>query len=170
MSSQDLLSDVAPGRPLTGWKILAIAVGCFGVVFAVNGLMAYYAISTFRGEVEASPYEHGLAYEKDILAAQAQGALGWNVSEHLARDSDGEATLEVRVVDRSGTPVTGLGVTTGFDSPADKRFDADLTLNETDPGVYLGRLSANPGQWDVILEAKRDGERVFKSKNRIALR
>lgn len=169
MSSQDLFSDAAPGRPLTGRKVLAITVGCFGVVFAVNGLMAYDAISTFRGEVEASPYEHGLAYEKDILAAQAQAALGWNVSEHLARDSAGEATIEVRVIDRSGTAVSGLGVTTGFDSPADKRFDADVSLIEAEPGVYRGRLNATPGQWDVILEATRDGERVFKSKNRVAL-
>jgi nitrogen fixation protein FixH len=73
------------------------------------------------------------------------------------------------MIDASGAPVTGLSVATGFDSPADKRLDADLTLIETAPGVYAGRLHAKPGQWDLKIDALRNGARVFKSINRIAL-
>ncbi len=73
------------------------------------------------------------------------------------------------MLDAAGAPVAGLAVTTGFDSPADMKLDKDLSLTETAPGIYSGRLGARPGQWDVELEARRDGARVFKSQNRIAL-
>jgi nitrogen fixation protein FixH len=169
MSNHDLSFGEARGRPLTGWTALWIAIACFGVVFAVNGLMAYYAISTFRGDADPSPYEHGLAYDKDIAAAKAQAALGWQVSEHFARDAEGEATIEVRMLDASGAPVAGLDVKTSFDSPADAKLDQSVALTETAAGVYSGRLKAGRGQWDVDLEAARDGARVFKSINRVAL-
>jgi nitrogen fixation protein FixH len=148
---------------------LLIAVVCFGAVFAVNGLMAYLAISTFPGDADPSPYEHGLAYEKDIAAAKTQAALGWKVSEHLARDGEGEATIEVRMLDAAGAPVAGLDVKASFNSPRDAKLDQDLTLTESAPGVYSGRLRARRGQWDVDLEAARDGARLFKSANRVAL-
>jgi nitrogen fixation protein FixH len=170
MSTHDLPSDYAGGRPLTGWRTLWIAVGCFGVVFAVNGLMAYYAISTFTGETELSPYEHGLAYQKDIEAAKAQAALGWNVSAHVERAGEKEAAVQIRIEDRAGAPVPGLGVTTRLLSSADAKLDRTLTLAEAGPGVYEGRIGAGPGQWDLDIEAMRDGARVFKSINRITLR
>ena len=169
MSRYDALDD-ASGRPLTGWRTLGIAVACFGVVFAVNGYMAYSAVSTFTGETEASPYEHGLAYEKDIDAAKAQAALGWSVSGHVARDDSGAAAIEIRMQDASGAPVRGLGVTARLDSPANVKFDTTTALAETAPGVYTGRVVVRPGPWDFEIEAAQGGARVFKSENRIALR
>jgi nitrogen fixation protein FixH len=163
-------SDHAPGRPLTGWRTLGIAVACFGVVFAVNGYMAYSAISTFTGETEPSPYEHGLAYEKDIEAAKAQAALGWSVSGHVARDDAGAAAIEIHMQDSAGTPVRGLSVTARLESPENVKFDTSAPLSETAPGVYEGHATAQPGQWDFLIEASQGGARVFKSENRIALR
>jgi len=43
-----------------GPKVLLTLIGFFGVIFAVNGLMAYDAVSTFRGEVVDNPYEAAL--------------------------------------------------------------------------------------------------------------
>ena len=37
------------GRKLTGWHVLAIFVGGFGIIFGVNFYMAYSAVSTFPG-------------------------------------------------------------------------------------------------------------------------
>jgi len=65
----------AGGRPLNGWKVLAMFVGFFLVVGAVDGLMIYKALGTFSGEVTPHPYERGLAYNKEIAAgARAGGA------------------------------------------------------------------------------------------------
>ncbi len=158
------------GRRLTGWTVLAITIACFGVVIAANGLLAYYALSTFRGDADPSPYEHGLAYEKDIVAARQQDERAWKVSEHVARDAGGGETIEVRFLDSAGAPIAGLSVVSGFDSPADKKLDRDVILTESAPGIYAGRIDLGPGQWDVNLEATRDGEQLFKSVNRVSLR
>lgn len=165
----DTLDDGGAG-PVTGKVVLAITIAAFGVVIAVNGLMAYFAATTFRGLADPSPYEHGLAYENDIQAAKEQDARGWDVSAHLARDPSGGEAIEIRFRDHDGAPVTGLAVDTSLDSPADVRFDADISLKEIEPGVYLGLVSARPGQWDIVIDAKRDGERVFRSKNRVEMR
>jgi len=39
------------GKPFTGRHMLAVLVGFFGVVIAVNFIMASYATSTFGGVV-----------------------------------------------------------------------------------------------------------------------
>ncbi len=70
-------------RRLTGAKFLAILLGSFAVVASVNGTMVYYALSTFSGEVDPHPYEHGLAYNRDIAAAEAQDARHWQVAAHI---------------------------------------------------------------------------------------
>jgi nitrogen fixation protein FixH len=169
MARYEALDD-ASGRPLTGWRTLGIAVACFSVIFAVNGYMAYSAVSTFTGETEPSPYEHGLAYEKDIVAAKAQAARGWSVSGHVARDDSGAAAIEIQMQDSSGMPLTGLGVTARLVSPANVKFDTTTALAESAPGVYAGRIVVRPGPWDFEIEATQGGARVFKSENRIALR
>ena len=139
------LSDHASGRPLTGWRTLGIAVACFGVVFAVNGYMAYSAISTFTGETEPSPYEHGLAYEKDIEAAKAQAALGWNVSGHVARDDAGAAAIEIHMQDSAGTPVRGLSVTARLELPENVKFDTSAPLCGDRAGRLCGTCDSPAG-------------------------
>jgi nitrogen fixation protein FixH len=158
------------GVALRGWMVLTLLLGFFGVVAGANAVMVHYAIATFRGEQEASPYEHGIAYEKDIEAARAQEALRWTVSAALSRDKEGMALVEVTVTDASQMPVRGLGFTSALVSPTDKNRDKQLSLAETAPGVYSGRVAATPGQWDLLLEVRHDSARVFRSKNRVALR
>jgi nitrogen fixation protein FixH len=164
-------NDVMPGTgfALKGWMVLTLLLGAFGVVAGVNAVMIHYAIATFRGEQETSPYEHGLAYGKDIEAAHAQEALGWHASAGVSRNADGNALVEVDVTDASQMPVSGLAFISALDSPIDKKLDKHLSLLETAPGVYSGRVAADAGQWDLLLEASRDGARVFRSKNRITL-
>jgi nitrogen fixation protein FixH len=167
MSRNDVMFSAS--FALKGWMVLTLLLSFFGVIAGVNAIMIHYAVSTFRGEQEVSPYEHGLAYNKDIEAARAQQALGWNVSASVSRDTDGKALVEIVVTDAAQAPVTGLAFTSALDSPTDKKLDKQLPLSETAPGVYSGHVAANAGQWDLLLEASRDSEHVFRSKNRIAL-
>jgi nitrogen fixation protein FixH len=147
----------------TGGKVLLILAAFFGVIFAVNFLLAYDAISTFRGEVVDNPYEVGLHYDSDIAAAAAQAERHWQVEVTLA---DGvRATFH----DSEGQPIGGLTVSGLFAAPADMRRDRPFALREAGPGVYLG--DAPPaGVWDLRLKAAREGQTLFQSNNRIGLR
>src|SRR5665213_1399288 len=94
----------APGAPLTGGKVLAILLTFFAVVFGVNGLMGFDAISTFRGETNAHPYEAGIKFNTELAAAAAQSARGWKVEMTM---TDGvRATFR----DAQGRPLQGLSV------------------------------------------------------------
>jgi nitrogen fixation protein FixH len=157
-------------RTLKGWMVLAIILAFFGTIASVNGALIYFALSTFSGEEETSPYEHGLAYEKDIAAARAQDALHWQAVVQLARPSAGEpARLELALRDAQGQPVSGLTVAASLEFPASKRFDRKVDLLEKEPGLYRADAGVDAGQWDVAIEAKRNGTIVFRSHNRILL-
>lgn len=167
MSRNDVMQTA--GFTLRGWMVLTLLLNFFGVVAGVNAVMIHYAVSTFRGEQEASPYEHGLAFNKDIEAAREQEALGWKVSASVSRNAGGAALVEVVVTDAAQSPVTGLAFSGELDSPADKKLDKHLMLAEAAPGVYSGSVASNAGQWDLLLEARRDGAPMFRSKNRVLL-
>lgn len=157
----------AGGRPLTGWKVLAIFVGFFVTVFIVDGVMAFKAIRTFSGEVTPHPYERGVAYNKEIAEARAQAARDWKVDAHVARLSATEAAIEVSASDTAGAPVAGVEMKALLAAPADLAKDVRVTLKETAPGRYSGKATLPPGQRDLVLTAERDGRELFRSKNRI---
>jgi len=157
-------------RPFTGWMTLASLLAFFGVTFAANGALIYYALSTFSGEVDPSPYEHGVAYDRDIAAARAQDALGWRVTIVAARPlPDAPATFSVDMQDASGRPIEALSVSAKLEFAADMSFDRQLTLSEIAPGQYRGEIAARPGHWEFVLEAKQNGETRFRSRNQIDL-
>jgi nitrogen fixation protein FixH len=162
--------EAAEERRGTGVIFLVGLLLFFGTVFAVNGALVYYAVTTFSGEQEASPYEHGLAYDKDIAAAREQDARGWKVTLSAARREAGTpASIALTLHDRDDAPLQGLDVTATLEFPTDKKLDRRVTLLETGAGDYAAEVPAREGRWDVVIEARRGGERLFRSRNRVNL-
>ena len=126
------------GRKLTGWHVLAIFVGGFGIIFAVNFFMAYSAVSTFPGMEVSSSYADSQTFDE---RRDAQEALGWNASVQIP----GDGTLVLHLVDDEGRP-RGPG---GADSPSDAahQLSADGTSCSsskrvrTAPFVQTGRAA-----------------------------
>ena len=84
MTNYDRETD-ASSRKLTGRGVLLCLLAFFGVVFAVNAVMIRFATGTFGGVETASSYAAGLAFKKDLNAAEQQDALGWQVKGGVAR-------------------------------------------------------------------------------------
>jgi nitrogen fixation protein FixH len=61
---------------LTGRHVFAITAGSFGIIIAVNLLLAWKAVSTFPGVEVASSYAAGIGFD---ARRAAQVALGWQV-------------------------------------------------------------------------------------------
>ena len=160
--------DGQDGRPLTGSKILVILILFFGMIFTVNGAMVYYAVTTFSGEVDPHPYEHGLAYNRDIATAEAQAARHWQVAAHITGAS-GTKTVEAIFRDRNGHALTGLAVIAKLEFATDMIRDRSLVLTEATPGAYRGRIAIANGEWTLVIDAKRNEEQVFRSRNRITI-
>jgi len=157
-------------KEVTGWTVLVCLVAFFGVVAAVNAVMIRAAVSTFGGLETESSYQAGLDFEREAAQARAQDALHWQVDAALAPLRDGTARIVIDAKDAAGRPLHGLVATARLVHPADARDDRPILLEETQPGEFRGAAAANAGQWDLVLELSRDGVRVFRSKNRIALR
>ena len=136
---------------LKGRHVLMVLLGFFFVVFAVNGVFLYSAISTYTGIVSVEPYRKGLNYNQRIAADAAQQAQGWQEALEVTRS--GQVTL--RLTNRLGAPVEGLIVAGTFGRPSTAQHDVKLELAEVQPGTYAAQIAPpDSGAWIVALEAR----------------
>ena len=147
-------------RGWTGWHVLGALVAFFGVIFTVNGIMTYIALSTFSGIETQNAYQTGRDYNERIEAAAQQQALGWQVTfaeDFAARGDGAEARVTVRVVDADGAALSGLGGELTFWRPVVRGKDVVVPLAEQDAGVYSA-VAALParGHWEMRLLFERD--------------
>ncbi len=164
------LKEAQPtGRVLTGRMVLAILLGFFAVVIGVNVLMARLASQTFRGVTNSHAYTDGLAYNKEIEAAHAQDALGWQVKGAVARIAPGRSRITVTQADADGRATADLQVNMQFQYLVDRSKDKELTLTMEKPGLYTGEIDIDAGHWGLALRASRNGQIVFQSRNTIEI-
>jgi len=158
------------GKELTGRAVLFCLLGFFGIVAGVNAVLVRAATSTFGGVETPSAYKVGLAFNREIAAARAQEVRHWTVDAKLTRNAQGDANLAVSVRDRNGAPPSAITLLAKLDHPADTRRDHTIPMRQIAPGVFNGRVRAEPGQWDVAIDITRGEQRLFRSKSRVTLR
>jgi nitrogen fixation protein FixH len=157
-------------RQITGRFVLITVVSFFAVVIGVNLVMVRLAIATLPGTEVDSAYSASLAYQKEIQAARQQDKRDWKVDTHVERQADGMAWLNVEAKAGDGLPLAGLSVFSRLERPTDRRADQAFELKEAGGGSYRGTAhGVAAGQWDLVIEADRDGKRLFLSRNRILL-
>lgn len=163
---------VAGGRPLTGRKVLLIAIAFFGVVFTMNlGVLLPNAIKTFRGIETPSAYRASQDFNANRVIAAEQAARGWNVEAHVERGEDGVVVARITTRDRDGAMLAPMEGEAMLARPADRRMDLSAPAELIGYGSYEARFEdVAIGQWDIVLTFMQDGERVFHSRNRIVLR
>jgi nitrogen fixation protein FixH len=154
---------------VTGWTVLGCLVAFFAVVMGVNGFMIRAAVTTFGGLETESSYKAGLAFSRELKAAQAQEARHWDVRAHVTPGSE-KQWIEIVARDAQGKPLAGLTAVVRFNHPTNRRADVDMTPREVTPGRFAGSAAPAAGQWDLVIELMRGKERVFLSKNRIVVK
>jgi nitrogen fixation protein FixH len=163
------MSSRAP-RPITGRFVLIAVVSFFTVVIGVNVVMMRLAIATLPGTEVDSAYSASLAYQKEIQAAHQQDKRDWKVDAHVERQADGVARLTVDARAQDGTLLAGLSIFGRLERPTDRRADQAFETTEESGGSYRGTAhGVAAGQWDLVIEADRDGIRLFLSRNRVVL-
>lgn len=146
---------------ITGRHVLYGMIAFFAVIFAVNGVFLYQALSTHTGVVANEPYRKGLEYNDRIEADVRQQALGWSVDLSVPeRAGDVRAVM----VDRARQPVAGLRLVGRIGRPSTGDHDRALEFKEASAGTYVAPLAdLAEGAWIVELQAselKSDGESV----------
>ena len=157
-------------RELTGRTVLLCLLAFFAVVAAVNVIMMTAAVTTFSGIETANSYQAGVTFAREEAAAEAQESRHWKVNSSLRPQTNNLTQVELSAQDRAGQPLAGLEATVSLIHPNDRRRDRPVSMRADAPGRFSGVVAPTPGQWDLVIELTRDGERLFRSKERIILR
>ncbi len=131
---------------------------CFGLVFVVNGILIWFAVSSFSGVSVEGPFDRGRTYNAVLAEAKRQADLGWRVDVAI----EGRR-LVVSVVDRDGVPVDLLAAEGRLVRPVERIADVPVALAGAGGGRYVAALDLpKPGLWDVKLtfEMRRSGQRL----------
>ncbi len=166
-----MTSRSAQTRPITGRTVLFILMGFFGVMFIVNGIFTYFAVTTFNGLVAEGSYRKGLEYEGRLAEEARQERLGWTADLQFAgRGGQLRFTLE----EDDGRPVSGRLVRVRVGRPSTDKFDQTILLSETSPGVYTQDVELpGAGNWLASLEVLEGYDEampvVYRMKKRLWL-
>jgi nitrogen fixation protein FixH len=155
-------------RPWTGRTVLLMLLGFFGLVFTANGILVHEALSTLTGVDTDSAYQAGRRYEREVALAKAQDARQWRVDAKVTPTTAG-ARLDITARDAAGQPLSGLEASALFERPTDRRLDRNVPLVADGAGRFHGSAPLATGQWDLVIEFSRQGEQLFRSRNRVML-
>lgn len=151
-------------RQFTGWHMLAIMVAFFGVIIAVNLLMATFANTSWTGLVVQNTYVASQQFNERVAASRAQAALGWKGTLTIV---DGE--IRYSLVDASGTPVRAENVVASFRRPAYEAEDWKVTLARKADGTYSAKAAVRDGIWIVNTEARMTVGVPYQEARRIVV-
>ncbi len=133
-------------RKFTGWHMTAIIVAFFGVVIAVNILMATLAVTTFGGTVVDNSYVASQSYNKWLAEARRQRAEGWQAE--VVRMADGH----VRVTVKEAAIVPANGHLVGIAArPVGKEPDRPLSFHRDGNGGFISAQALPGGRWLIHL-------------------
>ena len=160
-----------PEAKLKGWHVLLMMLAFFGVMFTVNGIFLYSAITSFPGEDVEKSYLQGLSYNDTLEARREQAELGWTIRAGLL---DGAVPrLRVEVADAAGEALSMLEVRARLRRQATTLEDTDITLAPAgERGVYEVALTGlSKGQWEIDITARSaDGDTEVEAVKTVVLR
>lgn len=148
-----------PPRQFTGWHMLALMLGGFGIIIGVNLFMAFQAIATFPGVEARSSYVVSQTFEAN---RDAQDALGWDL---VATLTDG--ALVVAITDASGAPVRPQVASAIFGRATHTGEDHTPAFDWQD-GALRAQVPSRDGYWNLRLELIAADGTIFR--RRIQLR
>ena len=134
-----------PEKELKGRHVLLWMLCFFGVVFAVNGVFLYHAITSFPGEDVKKSYVQGINYNQTLEARVMQAELGWRAEIGIEGD-----TLILHLEDRSGNALSGYPVLGELRRITTRQadqvliFEPDLNGNYQAPIAQLAK-----GKWQA---------------------
>jgi nitrogen fixation protein FixH len=150
-------------KGIDGRHVLWALIGFFGVMFIVNAIFVYAAVTTFSGGDTSDPYRKGLNYNETLKADERQAERGWRTD--IAYDEK-TRRLELSFLDKNAAPVTGLTINGKLSRPATDREDRHVVLAETSQGIYTATVELAPGLW-VLSAASRKGGSLYRLKRRL---
>ena len=140
-------------RRFTGWHMAAILISFFGVVIAVNFVMARDAVRTFGGEVVENSYVASQHYNRWLAEAGAQEHAGWKAQSSI--DARGHL---IAAISQAGANVPNARVIVVARHPLGRVPDRRINLIWNPPlGRYVSLTPLPVGRWLLRIEVDSPG-------------
>lgn len=137
-------------KRFSGWHMTGILVGGFGVVIAVNLLMASFAVGSFGGVVVDNSYVASQKFNDWLAEAERQNHLGWTA--RMGRDGDGRL-----IVATQGVPPTARARVV-LRHPLGKTETMEFDLVPNGAGRYVSPERLPEGRWLARLELQNGAD------------
>jgi nitrogen fixation protein FixH len=154
---------------LQGRHVLLVLCVFFGVMFLVNGIFVYAALTTFSGGDTSDPYRKGLNYNATLKADERQAERGWQTD--LAYDAK-TRRLQLSFVGKDAAPISGLNIRAKLSRPVTDKEDRHIVLAETSKGVYAAAIDLPPGLWILSASSRTSAGYpggVYRLKRRLII-
>jgi nitrogen fixation protein FixH len=150
-----------PLPPPTPWRFFPLAaIAALGVVVAVNGVLAWAALSSFPGLAVEDDFATSNRYDRILDRASRQAALGWTV------EAGAEAGAPVlRLARPDGAPLDGAAIIATAQRPLGPPETAQTGFTGEGGGRYrAAEALGRPGQWELLLSITLDGQTLTATR------
>lgn len=159
------------GFILTGRHVVAMLLGFFAIILAVNIVFVYLALDTFRGVTTEDAYVKGLNYNETLERSRSQAASGWQVDLTATPGPAGAVTIDVAVNDMAAAPIALLAIEGSLRHPADEHLDVPLSFAAVEAGLYRAEIGApTRGQWDAVIVLTGEDGATYRLEKRLWLK
>ncbi len=149
----------SPVKPFTGKHMTLILVAGFGVVIAVNVLMAHLATSTFGGIVVENSYVASQKFNGWLDEARREKAMGWQLS--VARRGDGRLA-----VDLTGAP-GDVRLEAEARHPLGRLPDVPMKFERAGAHEFVSDAVLPAGRWTLRLRAETPEGQVWRTERTV---
>lgn len=149
----------------TGWHMLGIMFMFFGVIIAVNLLMAYNAIHSWSGLVVQNTYVASQEFNDKAKTGKEQAALNWQ-----SKPAYENGVFTWQLADHNGKAVAMTGGTVDFKRPVGDAHDTKVTLTVRKPGILTAPLELGEGAWIMEVNADAGLEDLYRHIIRVLVK
>ncbi len=147
------MTEQTTHRTFTGRHMTMILIAFFGVIIAVNLMMARFAMSTFGGKVVENSYVASQHYNDWLALAAAQDRLGWK--QEVAIGADRHLRLGLR---KDGAIVDSVRLSATLSHPLGRAAPRDLRVAPVGDGSFRSVEPLPDGRWRLDLIARRGAD------------
>ncbi|MBB3910465.1 FixH family protein [Sphingomonas desiccabilis] len=151
----------APARRFTGWHMLAILLGMFGTIIAVNVVMARFAVGTFGGTVVDNSYVASQKFNHWLAEARAQEALGWKLQTRV----DEGRILRITTSSPMG-PLYAATMDAVAIHPLGRAPERKLHFVNAGGGTFASQQPLPEGRWLLRIEV-REGRNTARFDDQV---
>jgi nitrogen fixation protein FixH len=152
-------------KEFTGAHMAALVIAFFGVVIAVNLVMALFATRTWSGLIVENSYVASQHFNETVAAARAQQALGWRGDLSISA-----GRVAFRLTSAGGDPLPARDAALTFRRPSNESQDHTVVLARDGRGSFAAAHELADGLWVVEARVQLEGAEAWTDSFRIRVK